>query len=276
MRADLHIHTTFSDGELTPDEVARRAAQMGLDAFAITDHDECRGFGALTDTHGVTAVAGIELAAQMDGEVHVLGYRIDCSHPGLVAHVEKAANSRYHRACEIVERLRADGYELGMDEVLGACGGDVVGRPHIASVLVNKGYASSVSEAFERYLGSSAPYYVPQNRISVDRAAQMIREAGGFPVLAHPGLVPVSVFSRLMPHLKDMGFWGIEAYHPVHTDGQCIEFESLARSGGLYVTTGSDFHGSATPRVGIGEETRTSRYLERSLLVLLNESEKRS
>ncbi len=276
MRADLHIHTTFSDGEMTPDEVARRAAQTGLDAFAITDHDECRGFGALTDTQGITAIAGIELAAQMDGEVHVLGYHIDCNSPALIRHAERAANSRYNRACEIVERLRADGFEIGMDEVLGACSGDVIGRPHIAAVLVNKGYASSVSEAFERYLGGSAPYFVPQNKITVERAAQLIREAGGFPVLAHPGLLPGSVFARLLPHLKQMGFWGIEAYHPAHTDGQCMEFESVARSNGLYITAGSDFHGSATPRVGIGEETRSSNYLEQSLFILIKQSEKRS
>lgn len=276
MKADLHIHTTFSDGELSPEEVAVRASQMGLDAFAITDHDECRGFGALSHSQGTKAIAGIELAAQMDGEVHVLGYHIDCSHPGLVAHAQKAANSRLNRACEIIGRLNTDGFDISTDEVLRACGGDVVGRPHIAAVLVSKGYASTVSEAFERYLGSSAPYYVPQNKISVAQAAQLIADAGGLPVLAHPGLLPGSVFSQLMPKLKGLGFWGVEAYHPAHTDGQCVMFESLARSGGLHVTSGSDYHGSATPRVGIGQESRTSHYLEQSLFVLINESEKRS
>ena len=276
MKADLHIHTTFSDGELTPDEVAQRARQAGLDAFAITDHDECRGFAALTNTQGITAIAGIELAAQMDGEVHVLGYHIDCGSEELVKHSQKAANTRMNRAYEIVERLKAGGFEISMDEVLSICGGDVVGRPHIAAVLVSKGYAASVAEAFERYLGSSAPYYVPQNKLSVQRAAELIRAAGGVPVLAHPGLLPGSIFAGLLPKLKEMGFWGIEAYHPAHTDGQCIEFESMARSNGLYVTAGSDFHGSSTPRVGIGEETRFSQYLDQSLFDLIKQSEKRS
>ncbi len=276
MRADLHIHTTFSDGELTPDQAAQKAIDAGLDAFAVTDHDECRGFAALTKAQGITAIAGIELAAQMGAEVHVLGYNIDCRSEALVGHSEKAAVSRLNRAYEIVERLKGGGFEISMDEVLNACGGDVVGRPHIAAVLVNKGYAPSVAAAFERYLGSGAPYYVPQNKITVARAAELILAAGGLPVLAHPGLLSGSVFARLLPKLKEMGFWGIEAYHPAHTDGQCIEFESLARSSGLYVTTGSDFHGSSTPRVGIGEETRCSHYLERSLFILIKESEKRS
>ncbi len=276
MKADLHIHTTFSDGELKPDEVALKAKEAGLDAFAMTDHDECRGFAALTQANGITAIAGIELAAQMEAEVHVLGYHIDCGNEALIKHVEKAANSRYQRAFEIVQRLKNDGYDIGMDEVLGVCGGDVIGRPHIASVLVNKGYAPSMAEAFDKYLGSNAPYYIPQDKITVERAAQLILGADGLPVLAHPGLLPGSVFARLIQKLKPMGFWGIEAYHPAHTDGQCVEFESLARSNGLYITVGSDFHGSATPRVGIGEESRTSHYLEQSLCVIIKQSEKRS
>lgn len=270
MRADLHIHTTFSDGELTPDEVAQRAADAKLNAFAITDHDECAGFLALKPVKGVKAIAGIELAADMGGEVHVLGYGINCDSGSLVKHVERAANSRLVRACEIIERLRRDGFEISIDDVRDACGGDVIGRPHIAAVLVKKGYVSSVAEAFDAFLGSCAPYYVPQNKITVARAAALIQEAGGRAVLAHPGLISGSSLTRLMPQLKEMGFWGVEAYHPAHTDGQCIEFVSLARQQGLYVTAGSDFHGSATPRVQIGEERRTSRYLEESLFVLIN------
>lgn len=276
MKADLHIHTTFSDGELTPQQVAQSAAAAGLDVFAITDHDECRGFGAINHTNGVRAIAGIELAAQLDGEVHVLGLDIDCTNEALITHVEKAANSRLTRAMEIIERLNRDGMTVSIAEVKEACGGDVIGRPHIASVLVKKGFAASVADAFDRYLSSRAPYYVPQKKITVLRAAQLISEAGGKPVLAHPGLLGGSQLSRLMPQLKEMGFWGIEAYHPAHTDGQCIEYESTARQMGLFVTAGSDFHGSSTPRVGIGEEIRTSYYLEESMFILIKESEKRS
>lgn len=274
MKVDLHIHTTFSDGELTPQEVSQRAAAAGLAAFAITDHDECRGFGTLEKTDG--AIAGIELAAHMNGEVHVLGLDINCGNDTLVAHVQKAAHSRVNRAYEIIERLNHDGIAVSMDEVKEACGGDVIGRPHIAAVLVKKGFAATVSDAFDRYLSSHAPYYVPQKKISVSSAAELILGAGGKPVLAHPGLLGGSVLGGLLPQLKEMGFWGVEAYHPAHTDGQCVEYESVARQKKLFVTSGSDFHGSSTPRVGIGEETRSSSYLQESLLILISESEKRS
>ncbi len=276
MTADLHIHTTYSDGELTPRDVARKAAAAGLNAFAITDHDECRGFGEIIKTDGITAIAGIEFAAQLEGEVHVLGLNIDCGNEALMAHVEKAANSRLNRAAEIIERLNRDGITVSMDDVKEVCGGDVIGRPHIASVLVKKGFAASAADAFGRYLSSRAPYYVPRNKITVNRAAELILGAGGKPVLAHPGLLGGSKRNVLISKVKHMGFWGVEAYHPAHTDGQCIEFESMARQAGLFVTAGSDFHGSSTPRVGIGEERRTSNYLEESMLVLINESEKRS
>jgi predicted metal-dependent phosphoesterase TrpH len=276
MKADMHIHTTFSDGELTPQQVSQKAESAGLDAFAITDHDECRGFAEIEHTHGIKAIGGIELAAQLNGEVHVLGLNIDCNNEALIAHVKKAANSRLDRAYEIIERLSRDGMTVSMDEVKEACGGDVIGRPHIASVLVKKGFAASVADAFDRYLSSHAPYYVPQKKITVVRAAELILAAGGKPVLAHPGLLSGSQLNSLMPRIKEMGFWGVEAYHPAHTDGQCIEYESAARQMGLFVTAGSDFHGSSTPRVGIGEEIRTSNYLVESLFVLINESEKRT
>jgi len=276
MKADMHIHTTFSDGELTPQEVSQKAAAAGLDAFAITDHDECRGSGAIEHLAGVKAIAGIELAAQLNGEVHVLGLNIDCSNEALIAHVEKAASSRLDRAYEIIDRLSRDGITVSMDEVKEACGGDVIGRPHIAAALVKKGYAASVADAFDRYLSKHAPYYVPQKKITVARAAELILAAGGKPVLAHPGLLSGRQLNSLMPQLKELGFWGVEAYHPAHTDGQCIEYESAARQMGLFVTVGSDFHGSSTPRVGIGQEIRMSNYLVESLFILINESEKRT
>ncbi len=272
----MHIHTTFSDGELTPQQAAQRAAAAGLSAFAITDHDECRGFGSIEIADGITAIAGIELAADMNGEVHVLGLDINCGNEELMAHVKRAANSRLNRAIEIIDRLSRDGIAVSLDDIKEVCGGDVIGRPHIAAVLVKKGFAASMADAFDRFLSKRAPYYVPQKKISVSRAAELILGAGGKPVLAHPGLLGGSVLSSLVPQLKEMGFWGVEAYHPAHTDGQCVEYESVARQKKLFVTAGSDFHGSSTPRVGIGEETRSSRYLEESLLVLIKESEKRS
>ncbi len=276
MKADLHIHTTFSDGELEPQQAADLAKEAGLDLFAITDHDECRGFGKMKSTADITAIAGIELAAQYEGEVHVLGLCIDCSNELLLKHVGKASKSRENRALEMLEKLRRDDINISMADIQAECRGGVIGRPHMAAALVRKGYVASVAEAFDKYLSSRTPYYVPQRKISVSDAAALVQQAGGLPILAHPGLLKGTQLEALEPQLKDMGFWGIEAYHPAHTDGQCIEYESVARRQGLFVTTGSDYHGSCTPKVGIGGETRGGRYLVQSLKVLKYENEKRN
>jgi predicted metal-dependent phosphoesterase TrpH len=140
-----------------------------------------------------------------------------------------------------------------------------VGRAHIAEALVRKGYAADVKDAFARFLSSRAPYYVPYEKIGVDGAAKMISGAGGLAVLAHPGLMAPGVWDSIYPKLKDMGFWGVEAYHPSHTDGQCREYESLARARGLYVTAGSDFHGGVKPDIALGQEKRGGAYLRESM-----------
>lgn len=267
MRMDLHVHTTFSDGDLTPQQVVREAAAAGLCAIALTDHDECRGFAAVDDMMGIGVIAGIELAAQHGGEVHVLGLGIDTGNAALLDHVEKAANARRVRAFAMLDRLFRVGVMIEMEDVESECRGGVIGRPHMAAALVKKGYAETTQEAFEKYLSVKTPYYVPQQRISVAQAAALIRQAQGLAVLAHPGLLGEKVLCMLEPHMKDMGFWGIEAYHPAHSDGQCAEYESIARRRALYVTSGSDYHGSLT-RVLIGGETRGGAFLQESYAAL--------
>ena len=269
MRFDLHIHTTYSDGEYTPQQVVDMAADAGLGGIAITDHDACRGISDIADSRGLTVLAGIEISATYGGEVHVLGLGIDPRSDAVLAHVSKAEKQRHSRAVRIMDMLRASGVDMTLEDVEKASGAGVIGRPHFAAVLVAKGYASSPKEAFSRYLGRHAPFFVPLARVSVRQAADIIANAGGKAVLAHPGLMSGSVCDALVPQLKTLGFWGIEAYHPAHTDGQCRAFESMARSHGLYVTAGSDFHGSVKPGVAIGDERRGGGYLKRSLDVLL-------
>lgn len=267
MRMDLHVHTTFSDGELLPQQVVEAASAAGLDAIALTDHDECRAMSALGQEPGIGVIAGIELAAQYGGEVHVLGLGIDWRNAALLEHVHKAAGARRVRASAMLDRLFRVGVVIEIAEVEAQCRGGVMGRPHIASALVKKGYAKNTREAFEKYLSVKTPYYVPQQRIGAAQASALIRQAGGLVVLAHPGLLGAGVMNLLWPHLAEMGFWGIEAYHPAHTDGHCLEYESMARQKGLFVTCGSDYHGSFT-RVGIGGETRGGSYLQKSLYEL--------
>ncbi len=267
MKLDLHVHTTFSDGDFTPRETIEAAKQKGLKIIAITDHDECRGYGKVADEKGILVLPGIELAARYEGEVHVLGLGIDWRSPELIAHIESASSLREERASSMIEKLRAAGVGITLKDVREGCGG-IIGRPHIAAALVKKGYATDVREAFAVYLSKHTQFYVPYDKISIEQAARLISGAGGKAVLAHPGLMKDDVRSALFPKLAGMGFWGVEAYHPAHTDGQCREFESLARRGGLYVTAGSDFHGSAKPGVGIGSETRGGDYLRRSVEAL--------
>ena len=269
MRFDLHIHTTYSDGECTPQQVVDIAAEAGLDGIAIADHDECRGIGNITDNRGLSVLAGIEISATHGGEAHVLGFGIDPHSDAVLAHVKKAEKKRWDRAVRIIDMLRASGVDITLEEVEAASGVGVIGRPHFAALLVAKGYASSLKEAFSRYLGRHAPFFVPLARVDARQAAEIINSAGGKAVLAHPGLMSGDVLDTLLPRLGELGFWGIEAYYPTHTDGQCRTFESVARSHGLYVTAGSDFHGCAKPGVAIGGERRGSGYLKRSLDILL-------
>jgi 3',5'-nucleoside bisphosphate phosphatase len=269
MKVDLHVHTTYSDGDFSPAEAAAAAREAGLDAVAIVDHDECRGYLEVADAdYGLKVLPGIELAARYEGEVHVLGLLIDCSNRGLIGHIEKTSELRLERAKSIIKKLAHAGLLISYEDVKESCGNGAVGRPHIAAALVRKGYVGNVKEAFSKYLSKHGEFYVPFDKVDIAGAAQLIIGAGGKPVLAHPGLINSGVFESVLPKLKGMGFWGLEAYHTAHSDGQCLIFENAARNHGLFVTSGSDFHGSAKPSVKIGQEHRGGTYLFESMSVL--------
>jgi predicted metal-dependent phosphoesterase TrpH len=269
MNIDMHIHTSYSDGDYTPREVVRMAKEKGLKLIAITDHDECRGYGETAGADAdITICPGIELASRYEGEIHVLGLGIDWRNEELLKHIEGVTKLRKRRAENMINNLRSIGVGITIDDVKAECEGMIIGRPHIAAALVEKGCASSRKEAFIRYLSKHSPYYVPFDKITVQGAVDLIKKAGGKAVLAHPGLVKKEVLEALFPKLSDMGFWGVEAYHPSHSGGQCREFESIARGYGLFVTAGSDFHGSAKPAVELGGEKRGGEYLAESVRIL--------
>lgn len=270
MNIDLHIHTTYSDGDLTPFEAVVAARGKGLSLIAVTDHDECRGFLELCGKHnGINVLSGVELASKFGGEAHVLGYGIDCRNLSLLEHISYTYGKRRERAVSMVSKLKRAGLNVSMKEVEKNCVTGVIGRPHIAAALVKNGYAGNVKEAFSKYLSKHGDFYVSYEKISVREAAALITGAGGKPVLAHPGLMAPDVRESLWPELKSMGFWGIEAYHTAHSDDQCAEYEEKALKHGLFVTAGSDFHGSAKPFVNIGEEKRGGEYLLKSIEALL-------
>jgi 3',5'-nucleoside bisphosphate phosphatase len=242
--ADLHVHTTASDGQHSPAEVVARAQACRLTVIAITDHDTSAGVAAAQAAAPacLEVIPGIELGARVGAStVDVLGYFINPQHPVLQQHLEDFRQDRERRGQAIVERLCELGLMLDWQQVQAQAGGGIVGRPHIAQALVAAGYVQSTVEAFERYLGSHGPAYVARQTLSPEAAVQLIQAAGGAAVLAHP--VYVHDFSQMVARLVLVGLDGIEVYYPDHTPEIQARAQALAHEYDLIMTGGSDFHG---------------------------------
>lgn len=253
MRADLHAHTTASDGTCTPIEIVRRALDLGLDVLAITDHDSVAGLAPAMDAAAGThlrVIPGVELSAvDRDRDVHVLGYFVDPTDAVLLSHLADLREARMRRAASIVEALGRSGYDVTLDDVLALSDGGAVGRSHVARALVDRGHATSIADAFRRLLGREAPFYVPKDVRRPTDVLRVIREAGGIPVLAHPA---VSRIEDLIRPLASAGLAGIEAYHADHAPWQRAELARLGRRLGLLVTGGTDYHGVHAPNPELG------------------------
>lgn len=252
MHVDLHVHTTASDGTDSPREVVYKAEKLNLRAIAITDHDTFYGLDdalkAAGDT-GVELVSGIELSTEFQNqEVHILGYLADTRNENLTARLESFRKSRIKRINKIVTKLQALGFPLSMEEVLAQAshrayngtGKGTVGRPHVARVLVQKGIVNSVSQAFDRYIGKGKIAFVPRVKYDPLNAVDLIRQAGGVAVLAHPGLANIDDY---IPELITGGLQGIEVYHPQHDWQDTRRYLRLASDYDLLATGGSDYHG---------------------------------
>jgi hypothetical protein len=250
---DLHMHTTASDGQLTPKQIIELARKRGLSIIAITDHDTTDGIDdALAAAHdglssGVpTILTGIELSAEDEsGDVHMLGYLLDRHDAALQAHLRQFRQDRAARGYRIVEKLNAMGIAIAWERVqaFAAAGGKpgAIGRPHIARAMVEAGYAQDIRDAFARYLHNDAPAYVARERLSPEQAVDLIHKAGGVAVLAHPGMLSdhVGMVQRLIP----AGLDGVEVVHPGNTENHRLDLRGLASRYGLIETGGSDFHG---------------------------------
>jgi predicted metal-dependent phosphoesterase TrpH len=251
---DLHIHSTISDGTQTPDEIVRESLDLGLSAIALADHDAVDGVGeAIRAAEGtrLRVIPAVEINTDVgETEVHILGYFVSVEAPVLVGRLQYIRRARIERAQEMVIRLNALHLPLTMADVLAASSGDSLGRPHVARALVARGLCRTESEAFDRYLKVGRPAYVPRYRLSPADAIEMIRSAGGLPVLAHPALLRND---RLILELRDAGLVGIEAYHCEHPPPVARHYVEWARRHGLLVTGGSDAHGPGSGRpVAIG------------------------
>lgn len=253
MRADLHVHSTASDGTATPAELVALALESGVDVLAIADHDSVSGlaeaFEAAAGT-GLVLVPAVELSAVSDGvDVHILAYFVDPNDPRLAVELVDLRAARSRRAQTMVETLSSAGFTISFDEVLALSDGGAVGRSHVARALVGSGAAESVSDAFKHLIGRGRPFYVPKDSKSPEMVISAIRELGAIPVFAHPGVTQVD---HIMPDLVDAGLLGIEAYHADHTPEQRAAYARLAADLGLLVTGGTDFHGAAAPNPALG------------------------
>lgn len=244
MFADLHLHTHFSDGTYTPAELAAHAKRHGLSAVALTDHDTVEGCPsmALACQHeGIEFVPGTELTAEVDGnELHLLGYLIDTANPRLLLETAKFQIVRQDRIREMVARLNKLNIPLEAEAVFALANCQSPGRPHVARSLVKAGFCGSLDEAFERFLKKHRPAWVPKFKISGQSAIELIHQAGGLAVMAHPGL---NRSDDVIPRLVADGLDGLECYHSRHTISACEHYVQLAARYQLLVTGGSDCHG---------------------------------
>lgn len=242
--ADLHVHTNASDGTESPRQVVYRARELGLQAIAITDHDTLDGIvPALEAGRAVSleVLPGIELSTEYeDTEIHLLGYLMDLNHGCFLAHLDGVRQDRKERAVKMVGKLRQMGIPITSEQVFSVAGGGTVGRPHVARVLIEMGFVQSIAQAFERYLGPGGPAYVPRFKYSPVQAVRMIRQAGGVPVLAHPGS---GGSDALIPQLVDEGLQGLEVYYPGHSSQVVGHYLEFCRYYNLLFTGGSDYHG---------------------------------
>lgn len=255
---DLHIHTTASDGSLTPEEVIRRAAEKGLCAIAVTDHDTTAGVAEAVkagETYGVEVIPGVELSVDYLGEgVHILGYFIDEKNTTLQELLDWVVEERNTRNDAIAAAIRADGIPVTVEALRARYPGAVIGRPHFAQTLTEHGPANSIRDAFDRFLGRGGKYYRPRTYIPIDRAFAAIHAAGGKAVFAHPFQYHYSepelvALTRL---LVEKGLAGVECVYSRYTPEQVRYLKDLAGYYGLCVTGGSDFHGAGKPDIELG------------------------
>jgi 3',5'-nucleoside bisphosphate phosphatase len=262
---DLHTHTTFSDGSRTPTQLVEEAAALGLSAVAVTDHDTVNGLPealAAGKRLGLRVVPGVEINLEYERvTMDMLGYFL-AGRPSdeLKRQLAELRDYRDERNARIVARLAELGYPLDLADLVARAENGAVGRPHIGEAMVRRGYVSSISEAFERFLRRGAPAWVDRRRLSLGAALKLLRASGGLPVLAHPGIIrtDASGLEHIVRDAARLGMAGIECYYPLHDEATVSRCLGLARKYALVPTGGSDYHGTVKPdaHLGIGSAGR--------------------
>jgi 3',5'-nucleoside bisphosphate phosphatase len=263
-KIDLHIHSTASDGTLTPAEILVLAENLHLRAISITDHDTVEGNRDLLHkgvSHSINFLTGVEISAfppplfPVFGSFHILGYGININDNALNHTLTLLQDARKNRNPHIIRKLNALGIKVDLNQVRQFSGKCQLGRPHIAQYLVHEGFVHSIDEAFEKYLGKGKAAYVEKFRISSQDAIKLILDAGGLPVLAHPYLLKLEKgvdFEELVAELKSFGLKGIEIHYPEHPPEAVRFYGRIAKKYNLIITGGTDFHGDIKPEIKLG------------------------
>ena len=252
--ADLHIHTNFSDSTLSPQDVVKEALERQLSCIAITDHDTVEGIKPTQQAacnSGLEIIPAIEMSSELQGkDIHILGYFLDCGNVILKEELKKMRSARIDRIQKMIEKLKIFGINnITLEEVCALSLGSV-GRPHLAAVLKEKRWVSSIPEAFEKYIGEDGPAYINKFKISSFEAIALIKKSKGLAVLAHP---VVTNRDELIPSLVDAGLQGIEVYYPYYSETAIQFYLGIAKKHNLLATGGSDGHGKAKPHTFIGK-----------------------
>jgi 3',5'-nucleoside bisphosphate phosphatase len=251
-RADLHCHSSYSDGTLSPEELVQLAIQRNLQGLVITDHDTVMAYPdvlSIAEKNKLLMVPGVEFSTQMDDRsVHILGYSFDYTHPKLLKLCQQHKLRRMERNLQILEKLRLEGFFLEPEEIL-KNGSSTIGRPHIAQALVAKGYLPDLNSAFQNYLGDQKKCYVAGTSPSVEETLAAIHAAQGFAVLAHPHIYHNHTFVR---KLLNYAFDGVEAEYAQMPPAENRTWLNMAKERNLFTTGGSDYHGATKPMIALG------------------------
>ena len=259
---DLHVHTNYSDGSFSPEEVVSRARECGLTAIGIADHDEVGGVTEaiwIGHSHGIEVVPAVELTSGCNGkEIHLLGYLIDHNHRELRERLKDFRHERFRRMIKMVEKLRKLDLDIYIEAVRRVAGRGSLGRLHLARTMFQQDMVGTVQEAFDRYIGRNRPAYVEKPRIDAGEAFDLITAAGGVPVLAHPRLARVDTH---IPELVRLGLRGIEVFYSKHTPEDIDKYLAMANEYDLLVTGGSDCHGVIKDSMLLGTVKLPYHYL---------------
>jgi len=251
--ADLHVHTYYSDSTFSPEEVLSAAEEKALSAIAICDHDTTEGVAPcmkIGDEKGIEVISGVELTVEKpDAEIHILGYLIDWKLGWLQKKLKSIQDGRIDRVYKMLEKLKSENINIEPADVFGIAGKGSVGRLHLARAILKSGAAKSFREIFEKYIGFGRSCYVPNIKFEPKEAIEMVIEAGGVPVIAHPGIMQKDEYIR---ELAGYGLKGIEVYHTDHNNSTTRHYEELAKSLGLLIAGGSDCHGAGKGKALIG------------------------